>query len=262
VPTAGSEAALREALDRGEVAAGTMLARRTGIQPGDEVIVKVFGRATPVRIAALVHDFTAGGSTLHLRRDLARQRFGMEIADILLITARRDQAGRVADLGEPLGAIAHEFSLLIRSFAEATTFVNTLVNGVVRSLEAVLALGFVVGSLGVANTVTMSVLEKRRTLGLLRSVGMGRGRVVRMVVLESLLLGAAGGITGTFAGISTALFIQLASQPLLGHPVQFSVRPGVIVTNLLAALAVTAAAAWFPARRAVRMDLLEAIAAD
>jgi putative ABC transport system permease protein len=259
VPVHGSEADLRAALDRGEAAAGTMLARRTGIQPGDEVVVEVFGRSTTVRVAALVVDYTGGGTSLHLRRDVATRRFGMEVADILLVTAT---PGRAAELAEPLAAIARESSLLVRSFGDVNAFVDTLVRGVTRSLQAILALGFVVGSLGVANTVTMSVLEKRRALGLLRAVGMSRARVTRMVVLESVLLGAAGAITGMLAGITTALFIQLASQPMLGHPVRFSLRPGVLAANLLAALLVAAAAAWLPARRAVRMDMLEAIAAE
>jgi putative ABC transport system permease protein len=133
---------------------------------------------------------------------------------------------------------------------------------VVGSLWAILGLGFVVGSLGVANTVTMNVLEKRRTLGLLRAVGMTRGQVTRMVVIESLLLGAAGGLIGLAGGITTALFIQLASQPLLGHPIKASFRPDVVAMNLLAAVAITAIAAWLPARRAARLDLLESIAAE
>ncbi len=141
-------------------------------------------------------------------------------------------------------------------------FVDGIVGGVVNSLWAILGLGFVVGSLGVANTVTMNVLEKKRTLGLLRAVGMTRGQVTRMVVLESILLGAAGGLIGLAAGLVSALFIQLASQPLLGHPISVTFRPSVVVINLVAAVAITALAAWLPARRAVRLDLLEAISSE
>jgi putative ABC transport system permease protein len=93
-------------------------------------------------------------------------------------------------------------------------------------------------------------------------VGMRRGQVVRLVVLESILLGLSAGIIGLIAGLTTALFIQLASQPLLGHPLRMHLRPGVIAANLLAAVVVTAVAAWLPARRAVRLDLLESLSAD
>ena len=258
-PVDSSAADLRAALDRGEAAAGTVLARRTGIKPGDEVAVEVFGRTTKVKIAALVVDYTSGGSSIHLERSAARKLFGMTAADILLVTAA---PGQVAGLREPLAAIADEHTLLLRSFADVQAFIDRIVNGVVGSLWAILGLGFVVGSLGVANTVTMNVLEKKRTLGLLRTVGMTRGQVTRMVVLESLLLGISGAVIGLVGGLVTALFIQLASQPLLGHPIRPSFRPGVVAANLAAAVAVTALAAWLPARRTARLDLLEAISSE
>jgi putative ABC transport system permease protein len=258
-PVDASPADLRAALARGEAAAGTVLARRTGIKPGDEVAVEVFGRTTKVKVAALVVDYTSGGSSIHLERSAAARLFGMTVADILLVTA---EPGRAATLREPLAAIADEHSLLLRSFADVQSFIDRIVNGVVGSLWAIMGLGFVVGSLGVANTVTMNVLEKTRTLGLLRTVGMTRGQVTRMVVLESLLLGTAGALIGLVGGLVTAVFIQLSSQPLLGHPIRPSFRPGVVAANLAAALAVTALAAWLPARRTARLDLLEAISSE
>ena len=258
-PVGTTEADLRRALDRGEAAAGTLLARRAGIKPGDEVEVEVFGRTTRLKIAALVVDYTSGGASLLLRRDAAARLFGMEAADIVLVTA---EPGTMAALRDPLQRIADSHGMLLRSFENVQAFINGIVGGVVNSLWAILALGFVVGSLGVANTVTMNVLEKTRTLGLLRAVGMTSGQVTRLVVLESMLLGVSGGLIGAVGGMFTALLIQLASQPLLGHPIRASLRPMVVAVNLVAAVAVTAIAAWIPARRAVRLDLLESISAE
>jgi putative ABC transport system permease protein len=258
-PVGTTEAELRHALDRGEVAAGTLLARRAGIKPGDEVDVEVFGRTTRVKIAALVVDYTSGGASLLLRRDAAARLFGLEAADIVLVTA---EPGKAAALQAPLQRIAEDRGMLLRSFENVQAFINGIVGGVVDSLWAILGLGFVVGSLGVANTVTMNVLEKTRTLGLLRAIGMTSGQVTRLVVLESVLLGVAGGLIGTVGGMFTALLIQFASQPLLGHPIRASLRPTVVIVNLVAAVAVTALAAWIPARRAVRLDLLESIASE
>ena len=258
-PVGTTEADLRRALDRGEAAAGTLLARRAGLKPGDEVEVEVFGRKTRVKIAALVVDYTSGGASLLLRRDVAARLFGMEAADIVLVTAN---PGAMAALRDPLQRIAESHGMLLRSFENVQAFINGIVGGVVNSLWAILGLGFVVGSLGVANTVTMNVLEKTRTLGLLRAVGMTSGQVTRLVVLESVLLGVSGGLIGAVGGMFTALLIQLASQPLLGHPIRASLRPMVVAVNLVAAVAVTAIAAWIPARRAVRLDLLESISAE
>ncbi|MFN9369705.1 MAG: ABC transporter permease [Planctomycetia bacterium] len=149
-----------------------------------------------------------------------------------------------------------------RSFAEMRGTVDRIVGGVVGALWAILGLGFVIGSLGVANTVAMNVAEQQRTLGLLRSLGMTRRQVTRLVVVESLILGVAGCAAGVVGGLVTAAFIQIASQPLLGHPLSPSLRPTVIAANLAGAVAVTALAAYIPARRAARIDLLESLAAD
>ena len=253
------EAEVRAALARGEAVAGTVLARRTGIQAGDEVIVDVFGRSVPLRIAALVSDYTSGGASIHLRRETAARLLGMETADVLLITA---EPGRAAELEPALASIAAEYGLVMRSFSGFRELIARIVRGVSSSLWVILGLGFVVGSLGVANTVTMNVLEQRRSLGLLRAVGMTKRQVQRMVVLQSVLLGAAGGVIGIVGGLTTAWFIQAASQPMLGHPLQFSFRPWLVLANLAAAILVTALAAWLPARRAVQLELLEAIAAE
>ncbi|MCX7429881.1 MAG: FtsX-like permease family protein [Planctomycetia bacterium] len=258
-PVGTTEADLRVALDRGEAAAGTVLARRSGIKPGDEVEVEVYGRTARVKIAALVVDYTSGGASLLLRRDVAARLFGLEAADIVLVTA---EPGAMASLRDPLQRIAESHGMLLRSFENVQAFINGIVGGVVNSLWMILGLGFVVGSLGVANTVTMNVLEKTRTLGLLRAVGMTSGQVTRLVVLESVLLGVSGGLIGAVGGMCTALLIQLASQPLLGHPIRASLRPTVVAVNLVAAVAVTVLAAWIPARRAVHLDLLESISTE
>jgi len=258
-PVGTDEATLRAGLARGEAVAGTVLARRLGLSAGDELTVEVFGRTTKVKVAALVVDYTSGGASLILRRDAAKRLFGLESADVILVTAA---PGKAASLAAPLAAVAERRGMLLRSFGDVKRFVDGIVNGVVGSLWAILGLGFVVGSLGVANTVTMNVLEKRRTLGLLRAVGMTSRQVTGVVVLESVLLGLAGAIIGLLGGLTTAMFIQFASQPLLGHPIRATLRPSVIAANIAAAVLVTALAAWLPARRAARLDLLEAISGE
>lgn len=254
-----TEEQLRAALDRGEAAMGTALARRAGIRPGDTVMVEALGRSVPVRVGGLVVDYTAGGLSVVMRRDVARTTFGIENADFAFVSAA---PGRADSLARPLADLASETAVVLRSFADLRAMVNRAVGGVVGSLWAILGLGFVIGSLGIANTVSMNVTEQLRTMGLLRAVGMARRQVAGLVLVESLVLGAAGCVAGLIGGLTTAAFIQLASQPLLGHPVAATVRPAVIAANLAAALAVTVVAAVLPARRAARIDLLEAVAAD
>jgi hypothetical protein len=76
-PIGSDDATVRAALARGEVLAGTALARRTGIKPGDDVDVELYGRTVKRKVAALVVDYTSGGASLVLRRDVAV----VEVAD-------------------------------------------------------------------------------------------------------------------------------------------------------------------------------------
>jgi len=88
---------------------------------------------------------------------------------------------------------------------------------------------------------------------------MTSGQVTQMVVIESVILVIVGNVLGTLGGLVTALYIQFSSQPLLGHPTRMTLRPGVIAANVLTAVVVTVLAAWIPARRAARMDLLQSL---
>ena len=66
-------------------------------------------------------------------------------------------------------------------------------------------------------------------------------------------------IPGIVAGVAVAYLINVAMMPVLGHPVQFTFHPMLLAGGLAAGLAVVALAAWFPANRAARLDLLEAL---
>jgi putative ABC transport system permease protein len=254
-----SDAALRGVLEDGGVAIGTALARQTRRGVGDEITLAAFGRTLRVPVRAVVRDYMAGGSSVFLTRATARRLLGVDSVDAVLITAR---PGAAAAIERPLEAIARSQALLLQSHREMRAMMDRITTGLVGALWSILGLGFVVGSLGVANTVAMSVLEKRRTIGLLRAVGMTGRQVSRLVLIESLLIGGVGSLIGVGAGIITAIFIQLSSQALLGHPLALSIRPAVIGANVAASLAITAVAAWLPARRAIRLDVLEAISAE
>lgn len=254
-----SDAALREAFAAEGIAIGTALARQARREVGDEITLAAFGRTLRAPVRAVVRDYLAGGSSVFLTRATARRLLGIDSVDAVLVTAR---PGAASVLESPLGAIARDHGLLLQSHREMRAMMDRITTGLVGALWSILGLGFVVGSLGVANTVAMNVLEKRRTIGLLRAVGMTGRQVARLVLVESLLIGGAGCLIGVGAGVVTAAFIQLSSQALLGHPLAMSIRPAVILANVAAALAITTVAAWLPARRAIGLDLLDAIAAE
>ena len=117
-----------------------------------------------------------------------------------------------------------------------------------------------IGGVAVANTLTMSVFEQTREIGLLRVVGMTRRQVRKMVACEALLLGIVGVLMGILAGATTALIIHLCNEPLLDRPIPFVFHIWLLAVSAGGGLLVAMLAAWPPGYRAARLDLLSAIA--
>ncbi len=133
------------------------------------------------------------------------------------------------------------------------------VNGLIGVVYGLLALAIVIAVLGIINTLALSVVERRREIGMLRAVGMQRAQVRRTIYLESLLISVFGAVLGLGLGIGFgSLFTRsLASQGLDRISVPWSQTALFLV---LAAVVGVLAALW-PGIRAARTKPLEAIAA-
>jgi putative ABC transport system permease protein len=124
-------------------------------------------------------------------------------------------------------------------------------------VTALLLMAIVIALFGIVNTLGLSIYERTRELGLLRAVGMSRKQVKRMVRWESVIIAIFGAVLGIVIGVAFGWALQ---QALRGEGVtEFVVPVGQLVVYLvLAGLAGVLAAIW-PARRAARLDVLEAI---
>ncbi|MFB7655861.1 MULTISPECIES: ABC transporter permease [unclassified Streptomyces] len=128
-------------------------------------------------------------------------------------------------------------------------------------LYGLLAMAVIVAVLGVINTLAMSVFERSQEIGMLRAIGLDRRGIKRMVRLESLVISLFGGVLGIGLGV----FFGWAAGELMGTsmPTYELVLPwGRMGVFLLLAAAVGVLAALWPARRAARLNTLQAIKAE
>jgi putative ABC transport system permease protein len=247
---------VREKLTQGEAVVGTVLAHRIGVQPGGWITIDTSHGPRRLRVAALAVDYMVGGDIVYLQQSIARRLFDLKGVNAFVIYAREGERDGV---GATLEKLAGQQHLMLHSFAEMIKMLDSILYGVIGALWGVMVLGFVVAAFGIANTLTMNVLEQTRELALLRVVAMTRGQVRRMVLSQAGIIGLIGLALGMVAGLYTAKAISLSMMPLLGYPVPFVLHPWLLLGSFIIGMMLVLAAAYGPARRAAKLDLLIAL---
>ncbi len=130
------------------------------------------------------------------------------------------------------------------------------VDHLVNLVYALLALAIVISLFGIANTLALSIHERTRELGMLRAIGMSRRQVRTMVRYEAVITALIGAILGMALGV---VFAALIAQPLKDEGFTLSYPVGSLIVLLILAAFAGVLAAIAPARRASRLDVLEAL---
>ena len=127
-------------------------------------------------------------------------------------------------------------------------------NSVLNILYILLALSVLVSFFGIVNTLVLSVFERTREIGMLRAVGMTRRQIRRMIRHESIITAAISGVLGILLGIALgALLVARVDF------IDFTLPVTQLVIFAVAAIVVGIIAAIFPARRAARLNVLQAL---
>jgi len=114
-----------------------------------------------------------------------------------------------------------------------------------------------IGGLGMLNTMLMSVLERTREIGVLRALGWRGRRVLGMILRESLVLGAVGGVCGILLGLGLTGLIAMA--PGVVGALEPAYTPQLFVQAIVVALVAGAVGGLYPAWRATRLSPVEAL---
>jgi putative ABC transport system permease protein len=177
---------------------------------------------------------------------------------VALTTASGSNTGQVrADLQN---ALRNNPSLKLRDQTEFKQDQKSQINKVLAFVLALLVLSLLIAWLGIVNTLALSVFERTREIGLLRAVGMATRQVRRMIRLEAVVISLFGALLGVALGLGygAALVQALHSQGVETTSFPVAQLIGYLVVGMLAGVT----AALWPARRASRLDVLQAISSE
>ena len=250
--TSGSAAALTA----GELLIDTTTANSDHLTVGDRVPVRfALTGPTTMRIGGVYQPNALAGSYLVGDAFFLRH-FQNPLPSAVLL--KTDGSPGVQQAVEQALAPYPNVQTQTRAQFEATQ--TAQVNQLLGLVYALLALAVIIALIGIVNTLMLSVFERTHEIGLLRAVGMKRRQIRAMIRSESVILAVFGAVIGIIVG--TGLGIALVSA-LHSEGITSTVVPGssLVVFLILAALLGLLAASW-PARRAARLDVLAAIAAD
>ncbi|MBI4151073.1 ABC transporter permease [Candidatus Woesearchaeota archaeon] len=137
---------------------------------------------------------------------------------------------------------------------------GTILNVVTAVLAGIAGISLLVGGIGIMNTMYTSVLERRKDIGLMKSVGAKTRDILMMFLMESGLLGLAGGAIGIALGVLMGLLVQvIASQALGPGLIQASFPWYLLVGALMFSFIVGSVAGTLPAIQASRLNPVDAL---
>jgi putative ABC transport system permease protein len=132
-------------------------------------------------------------------------------------------------------------------------------------LTGIAAISLLVGAIGIANTMFMSVMERTRQIGVLKSLGTTNSEVMKLFLIESAMIGFIGGLIGIFLGfIASGIISELGVRLMIGAGMRGStsitvITPELILFALGFSVFIGALSGLLPARRAASLQPVEAL---
>jgi putative ABC transport system permease protein len=144
----------------------------------------------------------------------------------------------------------------VQSNQELKDEVEGQVDQVLFIFYALLAMSVIISLFGIVNTLVLSVYERTREIGMLRAIGTTRRQLRRMIRYESVITAVLGGLLGVAVGI---VFGYVMSTALEDEGLSFVLPIGPIIIFMIVAIIAGILAAIFPARRAAKLNVLDAL---
>lgn len=242
----------------GEAIIGSELAADLALRPGDRLTVLTGSVSETVRVTALVD---LGVRELNRRTVVVPLRLAQSLYGLPGGATNLDLA--LVDVWTAklfATRLRTQFAYKVESWQETNAQLVSALNAQSVSTALIRAIVLVVVVLGIASVLVVSVVQKRREIGILRAMGATRGQMVRVFLVQGGIVGAVGSVLGLGLALLMIWLFTAFVRGSDGQPLFLIVLPPVLALQVaLVATVCGVLAAIAPARRAATMDPAQAI---
>ena len=147
-------------------------------------------------------------------------------------------------------------AMAMDSMLEQIGVIFNIIRGV---LAGIAAIALVVASIGIMNTMLMSVMERTHEIGVMKAIGAKSSDVLSLFLLESSMVSLVGGVTGCVVGVIVAKVLSFLGSAASGLEIAAIVKPEVLLGGIAVAVIVGVLSGFYPARKASKMSPVEAV---
>ena len=261
-----STTVLNEAVAKDGVVISEVLARTAGVHTGEmlRLTTPVGEREFPV--LGIFFDYATDGGKIVMDRHVYQRLWQDETTTVVpvYVEAEADRAIVRRRLEEHVRGMGNSSdggaTLMVISNTELKQEIMVIFDRTFTVTYVLELIAIIIAVLGIVNTLVLSVLQRRRELAMLRSLGTTMLHIRQLMVWESGYLGLLGGLLGAMGGILlSVLLIEVINKQSFGWTIQFSLQPWVVVQALTLALGAAFVAAYIPARWAARQSIAEGL---
>lgn len=234
-------------------------AARWGTKLGDRIRVETPKGPLERPVVAIIQDFSSEKGVLFMERSLYKEYWQDTAIDIIDVNVK-DGVDRAAFKAQLQKMLTTEHRAFIYTNQEYKQHAINLIDGFFLLNYMQMVIAVFVAAIGIFNTLVISVSERKREIGILRAIGGMRMQVGKMVLLESVAMAISGIIAGALAGTCNTYFlVKTAAMTMGGLTLPFQLPIRFILISLPIVFIVALVAAWWPARKAVNLKVIEAI---
>jgi putative ABC transport system permease protein len=246
--------------DQNYITVNEAIASQEHLKPGDVMVLPTPEGPVEFKVAVVNVDYSSDSGSILMDVNTYRRYWKEFLADSFSVrvmqkneveSVRNEIARRFGNDRRLFVLPAREFKGEIRKIIDQGFAVNHAIN----------IITMIIACFGIIVTLLASVLERTREIGILRSIGMLRNQVSRVVIIESMLLGIIGGALGAGAGIIVGwMSLEGFLKGDYGASMQYHIHTASLFWAIALSTVLAAVAGVYPAQRASKTNIVEALA--